>query len=311
MLRRVGITVIELLVVIVIIGVLVALLLPATQSARESARSVALQQELREFRDEQARSRATSADQKDTGQLVNDAAVAGVERKIIYDAEVTLVVEDFAALETRIAGLVKEFGGYVADASVDRRQGDQISGRWRVRIPVDQFDSFVEAVSKLGVAESRSQTAQDVTEEYVDLEARIGNKKQLEARIVKLLEDSTGQIKDVIEVERELARIRGEVEQMEGRLRYLTNRAELTTVTVMAREERDYVPPEAPTFTARVHQAWGGSLLSLRVFGERVAVAAVAAFPWVVVACVLLAPTIWYVRRRILATAKSSQSERP
>src|SRR5206468_2017919 len=110
-----------------------------------------------------------------------------------------LVVKDMAETETQIAKLLKQTNGYIAEASVDRRQGQQLTGRWRVRIPVAQFDSFLDAVSKLGVAESRNQTAQDVTEEYVDLEAQITNKKRLEERIVALLKDSNGKIKDVIE----------------------------------------------------------------------------------------------------------------
>ena len=125
----------------------------------------------------------------------------------------------------------------MAESAIDRTQGEELSGRWQ-RIPVEHFDVFLNAVAKLGVAESRKQTAQDVTEEFVDLEAQISNKKKLEERIVELVQNQSGEIKDVIEVERELGRVRGEIEQMEGRLRYLTNRAELTTVSIVARSRR-------------------------------------------------------------------------
>ena len=90
---------------------------------------------------------------------------------------------------------------------------------------------------------------------------------------------------------------RGEIEQMEGRLRYLTNRTELTTVLIVAREQRDYIPPEAPTLLGRIRQAWRNSLLSLRVVGEAVTVAAVFAFPWIVVFLVVVALPVWYMRR--------------
>ena len=107
------------------------------------------------------------------------------------------------------------------------------TGRLRMfNLSVLVTDPFLQAVSRLGVPESRHQTAQDVTEEFVDLEARISNKKRLEKRIVELLSSSSGKIKDVIEVERELARVRGEIEQSEGRLRYLTDRTEFTTEVV-------------------------------------------------------------------------------
>ena len=168
-----------------------------------------------------------------------------------------------------------------------------------MRVPVNKFDSFLDEVAKLGVAENRTQTAQDVTEEYVDLEAQITNKKRLEERIVALLKDSTGKIKDVIEVEHELARVRGEIEQMEGRLRYLTNRTDFTTVSISAREEENYVPPAAPTFTNRIAQAWTSSIDALRTFGEQMAVSCRLrdSHGWRV-AVAIAVPAFIYVRKR-------------
>jgi hypothetical protein len=95
-----------------------------------------------------------------------------------------------------------------------------------------------------------------------------------------------------------LARVRGEIEQMEGRLRFLTNRTELTTVTIVAREVQDYVPPEAPTFVNRIRQSWVDSLHALRLFGEQLVVAVVYAAPWIVVLGAVLVPTFWYVGKR-------------
>ena len=232
-----------------------------------------------------------------------------LQRKVIYDAEIKLIVREFSALDKQLPQLVKQFGGYLADASVNRTQGEQRSGRWQARIPVDQFDSFLDSVSELGIPEQRRQTAQDVTEEFVDLAARIATKRQLEERIVELLKNSTDKLKDVIEVERELARVRGEIEQMEGRLRYLTNRTELTTVTISAREVREYVPPEAPGFVSRIRQAWGDSVLSLKVVGENFAVALVYVFPWVLVLSIVLVPPVWHVRRRDGRAKRSAHSE--
>jgi hypothetical protein len=224
-------------------------------------------------------------------------SAAKVARRIIYDADVSLVVNDMATTETQIANLLKKADGYVAEATVDRRQGEQLTGQWRVRVPVAQFDTFLDAVSKLGVAENRKQTAQDVTEEYVDLEAQITNKKRLEERIIALLKDSTGKITDVIEVERELGRVRGEIEQMEGRLRLLTNRTDFTTVSISARVEKNYVPPAAPSFPNRITKAWTLSLESLRVFGEELVVAVVYAAPWIAILSVVVIPAFLYARK--------------
>jgi len=242
---------------------------------------------------------------------LDQAQAAASDRKIIYDADVSLVVTDFPRAESEVPRLAKEHGGYLADVSIDRTAGAPPTGRWQVRIPVERFEPFLDALSNLGIPENRRQTAKDVTEEYIDLEARIANKKRLEERILQLLDASEGAIKDVIEVERELARVRSEIEQMEGRLRYLTNRIALTTVTITVREQRDYVPPEAPTFVARIKQAWGNSLVSLRRFGENVSVAIVAAFPWLLVLSVVFGPLIWCIRRRRAMRRKAAEGERP
>jgi hypothetical protein len=221
------------------------------------------------------------------------------ERKIIYVAEVALVVDDFAAAETAVPKLVKEFHGYLSEASISRPTGKIRSGQWTVRVPVDQFDAFLDAVTKLGVPESRRQTAQDVTEEFVDLEARINNSKRIEAEILKLLEDRTGNIKDVLEVQARLGEVRGEIERMEGRVRYLQNRTALTTVTVNIREELGYRPPEAPSFSNRLQRGWTRSLDSMRKFGENAAVFFVIAVPWLVLWAVILLPVVWFIRRRL------------
>jgi len=239
----------------------------------------------------------------------NDPAAgqaATPDRKIVYEAELSVVVDNFSKVETDIPALVRQFQGYLADVEIDRTQGEYRTGRWEARVPVERFDAFLEAAAALGVPERRRQTSQDVTEEFVDLEARIANQQRLEERILALLDNAEDKIKDVIEVERELGRVRGEIERMQGRLRYLTDRTSLTTVTIIAREERDYIPPAAPSFTSRVGRAWEGSLQSLRVFAEGAAVTAVYVGPWLIVLAVVLIPPTWYLRRRIINSRKAS-----
>jgi hypothetical protein len=193
--------------------------------------------------------------------------------------------------------------------TIDRRVGLRLTGTWIARIPVDRYESFLEELSTLGVTENFNQTAQDVTEEFVDLEARIANKRQLEKRILQLLEESEGKVEEILEVERELARVRSEVEQMDGRLRYLTNRTDLTTITIRAVELKDYVPPKAPTFTSRIVRAWSGSIEALAQFGQNLIIAIVFMAPWAVLLMLLLAPVIWILRRtRMRRSSRSPQS---
>jgi uncharacterized coiled-coil protein SlyX len=236
------------------------------------------------------------------GQPANDL------RRIIYEAQISLVVDNLGEVESALLKLLADSDGYVADSNVNGRQGDQLTATWRVRVPVTGFESFLAAVGKLGVTENRQQTAQDVSEEFVDIEARLATQKELERRIVELLASADDKIEDILEVERELARVRGEIEQMEGRLRYLTDRVDLTTVTISVREQRDYVPPEAPTFVTRVGQSWDGSIDALRQFGEELGLAIVASVPWVGMASVVAAPVglVFASRRRAARRASTN-----
>jgi type II secretory pathway pseudopilin PulG len=297
--RRFRFPLVEILIVATIIAGLSALLLPATQSARELARLNA--RRAAQSQAMPAAKVASAGEDRLKARYAGFAAVPASPRKIIYEAEIGLVVKKVADTETNLHTLLKQFDGYIAESNVDRVEGEELTGRWKVRVPVNHFDSFVEQLARLGVAETRRQTAQDVTEEFVDLEAQIANKKKLEERIVALLKDTSGKIKDVIEVERELARVRGEVEQMEGRLRYLTNRTDFTTVAISAREEENYVPPAAPTFVDRIAQAWNMSLVAMRGVGEQLVVAAVYVFPWLAVAMVIVIPVFLIVRRKLAA----------
>ena len=222
---------------------------------------------------------------------------AADNRKIIYTATLAIVVDDFSGVEDSVAALVKQHGGFVAAANVSLNQGSQRSGTWTVRIPVASFEQFLNASGDLGVPEQREQHGQDVTEEFVDLDARIRSKKKLEERILELLADNKGEIKDVIEVERELSRVRTEIEQMEGRLRYLTDRTDLTTVTLHVREEQDYTPPQAPGLSSQIATTWSHSTGAIVAAAQNLLLAFVACVPWLLLAVVALVP-IWRWRAR-------------
>ncbi|WP_442482505.1 DUF4349 domain-containing protein [Aeoliella sp. SH292] len=231
------------------------------------------------------------------GQAASETPPVADNRKIIYTASLAVVVEDFSGVEQSINELVKKYGGFVASANVSLNQGSERSGTWVLRVPVATFEDFLNASGNLGVPERREQNGQDVTEEYVDLEARIRSKKQLEERILELLADNKGEIKDVIEVERELSRVRTEIEQMEGRLRYLADRTELTTVTLMVREEKEYQPPQAPGLGSQIAATWNNSTTGIWSLGKGIVLVAVAALPWLLLVGVVVGP-VWAWRKR-------------
>ena len=236
---------------------------------------------------------ATGADQSGD----NAAAKRKSQRRIIYTTSLTLVVKTYSEFEAALPRLVDSVGGFVSKSETDRRYNDRQSGTWVIRVPVDRYNDLLNGMSGLGFAESRREDAQDVTEEYVDVEARIRNNRKLEERIITMLAERTGKLSDVLEIERELARVREEIERMEGRLRVLADRTTLATVTITVREEKEYIPPAAPTLTDRLANALGGSLSSLRQLAESGLVLLIALLPWAVVLGILAGIVSVTVRR--------------
>jgi hypothetical protein len=212
------------------------------------------------------------------------AAVASpsTPRRIIYNADISLVVEDFSRAQSEIPALVQKAHGYIGEQDLLGSPGSRRSARWKVRVPVEAFESFLAEIAELGELERNSRTSQDITEQFADLDARVKNKKVEEERLQKILQENTGKIEDVLKVESELSRVRGEIEQSEGRLRLLDNLSTLTTVaiTVNEREKFQPAPPVAASFPVRVSRAFNDSWRALIETGESLALWFVAVLPW-------------------------------
>lgn len=219
-------------------------------------------------------------------------------RRIIYNARVTLVVESLNGVAEQITRLVQDSGGYVSETDTNIQARAPRSGTWKVRVPVAKFDAFMASVSKLGELQQTHVDSQDVSQEYYDLEARISNKQQEEKRLLKHLADSTGKLEDILAVERELSRVRGEIEQMQGRIRYLTHQTDLSTVTITALEIKDYTPPVSPTLKTEITRTFGQSVGLLGEFARGLLLFIVAAAPWFVVLTLIALPLWWLIRQR-------------
>ena len=224
--------------------------------------------------------------------------VVNLQRKIIYNTTIGLVVDDYQTFETDLPTLVNANGGFVARNQTNRQYQDSQSGTWVIRIPVAKYTAFLNGVSSLGFAESRSEEAQDVTEEYVDVEARIKNKKSLETRIISILKERDGKLSEVLEIERELSRVREEIERMEGRLRFLKERTSLATVTISCREQKEYQPLAAPSLTARIGTAWSDSTGAMQSLAESALICLIAFLPWTALLSLILFVAYRTIRSR-------------
>lgn len=184
-----------------------------------------------------------------------------LDRKIILTAHLQLDVNDVQAVFNEITNITQKYEGFISSSNT-YDFGGRNSGQVTLRVPLRNFYSAVEQIEALGTVRSRQIAGQDVTEEFIDLDARLGNLKKQEVRLQEILKTAVT-VKDVLEVEHELERVRGEIERLTGRLNYLNQSVEMSTITVNAAEPAPFTGEDwgiADTFS----QAARGFLESVR-----------------------------------------------
>jgi hypothetical protein len=170
-----------------------------------------------------------------------------VAQMLIYTAELALQVEQggFSATIDRVVDLAIRMGGYVASHD---------NATVQVRVPSLLFRDALKEIEKLGLVVNRSVNAQDVSEEFHDLEIRLKSLKATRDRLEQFLTRAKD-IQEVLSVERELSRVNTEIDRIEGRMRYLAARAAFSTITVRLQPKpttvvidapKDPVPPPPP-----------------------------------------------------------------
>jgi hypothetical protein len=164
-----------------------------------------------------------------------NTSTPGEDRMIVRTAALTLVVSDTEASVAHIKSIASALGGYVVDTSL-WRDGGQLRGTVTVRVPAESLDDALSQFKGLAVkVERESGNSQDVTEEYSDLGAQLRNLEATEQELLELLKtvrEKTGKAEDILAVHRELTQIRGQIEQLKGRMQYLERTSAMSSVTV-------------------------------------------------------------------------------
>jgi hypothetical protein len=185
---------------------------------------------------ETASQRDASAPAAGTFQGFRATAFDAASRLIIRTGQASIEVDSLEPAMVELRRIVQRAGGFVADASVQSGRNQLRSATLELKVPAARFDELTEGLGPLGRLEFVNVGAEDVSEEFVDLAARVANGRRLEDRLVELLRTRTGKLQDVLSVERELARVREEIERTEGRLRFLKTSAQLSTLSVSLHE---------------------------------------------------------------------------
>ena len=159
---------------------------------------------------------------------------------VIRTAALALAVQEFDKARTSLEDILKRHRGYVGDLQATSPPGDGRTLKATLRVPADQLDTTLAELKKLGRVESEVQNGEEVTAQYVDLEARLANSRNTEQRLTDVLKQRTGKLSDVLEVETEIARVRGEIESREAQRKSMANQVAFATLTATLTE--DYKP---------------------------------------------------------------------
>jgi hypothetical protein len=155
---------------------------------------------------------------------------------IARTSQLALITKQFDQGRAALEDILKRHRGYLGQLDVAAPAGGPRVLTATLRVPADQLDPAMAEIKKLGQVESESQSGEEVTEQYVDLEARLTNARNTEQRLTALLRERTGQMTDVLAVEKEIDRVRGEIEQMEAQKKALVNRVDFATLNLALRE---------------------------------------------------------------------------
>jgi hypothetical protein len=170
---------------------------------------------------------------------------------IVRTAALALVCKEFDQTRAAVEAIVRQHRGYTAQLTVTGQAGAGQSLTATFRVPADQLDAVLAELKKLGRVEQESQSGEEVTQQYVDLSARLTNARRTEQRLGQVLEQRTGRIPDVLAVEREIARVREEIERIEAQLKNLDNRVVFASLQVRLSEEYkaqiEVTPPSTGT----------------------------------------------------------------
>ena len=197
----------------------------------------------------------------DKAQLTAEA----VERKIIRNAEITMEVPSTTDTQHRVASIADANGGFVVTSESKQRESADPAQRTLdiklvVRVPSTRFGATFDDIKKLASnTPQENVSAQDVTEEFIDLEARIKTQKALEVQFLEIMRQAY-KVADALEVQSQIAEVRTEIEKLEGRKRFLENRASLSTIVVNIQAPKPVIAVTVPGFGQSVREAVSDSI---------------------------------------------------
>jgi hypothetical protein len=171
------------------------------------------------------------------GIVVAPTASPETSLKLIRNAQLDLEVKSYQAAVDQIGALNQKASGYVDSSSSEKGGNGKLQGTVVVKIQPQNLDSFLIKLRDIGQVENQSVSTENVTKDYVDTQARLDNSRRMETQLQDLLKHENSKVSDLLQVERELARVRGNIEQMQGQLKLYDFEIQYATVTIQMKEK--------------------------------------------------------------------------
>ena len=211
----------------------------------------AKQQEAQKAGDEERRSELRKGPGKAVPQDQPPQQAEKVQRKVIRTGEVEYEIESFDSSVATISKLVEEEAGFIATVNSDKLPNGKVRGTVVVRCPPERLDTLLLKLRGLGELKSQNIRSQDVGKQYYDLESRLKAARTMEERLLKIIKEGKGEIKDLLLAEKELGEWRTKIETFEGEKRYYDSQISMSTLTITL-SEKEIRSPSAVTQTERV-----------------------------------------------------------
>ena len=158
-------------------------------------------------------------------------------RKLIRNATVELEITSFDAAVQKITAFANEDSGYVATTSSEKQENGKLKGQIVVKILPENLDRFLQKLRGLGELKNQTLGTEDITKAYFDTDARLKNARVMEQRLIDMLKKKSDDINDLLQVEKELGRVREQIEQMQGELKFWDSQVQFATVTISLAEK--------------------------------------------------------------------------
>jgi hypothetical protein len=218
---------------------------------------------------------------------------------IARTVSLSLIAKDFSASRASLDAIVARHHGYAASLTASNEQNAARSLQASLRIPAGELNATVLELKSLGPVKNESQNGEEVTQQHADLVARLKNSRETEARLQDILRNRTGKISDVLAVEQEIARVRGEIEQMEAEQKSLEHRVDFATIDLKLSEEyKAHLDSPSPSVATRFHNAFVSGYRSAAetIIGLLLFLAEVG--PSLLIWVFIFFPILWLVWRR-------------